>query len=43
MAGIAYWYPSFLQHGDAMADLKTSSSSTVVDNISSVYGPSVAR
>ena len=31
------------QHGEAMADVKTTASATIIDNISSVYGPSVSR
>ncbi|XP_065885951.1 DNA mismatch repair protein Mlh1-like [Dysidea avara] len=39
-AGVAM---TLKKQGEAMADLKTSTSSNVVDNISTVYGPSVAR
>lgn len=37
------FYYNCAQQGEAMADLKTSTSSSVVDNISTVFGPSVAR
>ncbi|KAL4222892.1 DNA mismatch repair protein [Mactra antiquata] len=31
------------KHGEGMADVRTSSNSTYVDNISTIYGPAVAR
>ena len=37
------FYYNYTQQGEAMADLKTSTSSNVVDNISTVFGPSVAK